>query len=503
MSNGSDLEMQSRADIRQDCEELLWLANDRVHRLSTLRSRHRKYLIPETSEMLLKQVTEMIRVYRDVSVELLSTMKQSKVGDIEEMISVHRRIADQLRSLQGVSAALCVAPDWQSPSFLHSQQSQAGMETGKITGTINDYKRDQHGIGLKYEQKYCFEYIDASLRLAPQVFVTASGMAAMTTILACLLKDETCTGPILIGKSSYFENIQLVQLYFPGRIIFVDEMDTAGILEAIAVHTPSALFLDTICNAITLAAPDCSALFPQIAKIVTAPLTIVLDTTGAGTSYQPLQDMPFWGKFLRLVAFESLLKYHQFGMDRVSGGVVWRSILSPVALFTHRKSLGTNLVDSSVLALPTPNRKRLDMRLHRHHRNATLIAVGLDQLNTEASQTALQQVVYPGLPSHPAYAWMKLRLFHGSAIVLVLKEQYRNTATYKKFLQIAVDEARKLGVDLVGGSSFGFSITRIYLTALHATGTAEPFLRVSVGTETVMEIEKITKAITRALEKLA
>lgn len=503
MNDGSELEQQSRSDIRQDCEELLWLANDRIYRLSALYSRHRKHLISGTSEMLLKQADEMIGAYRDISAELSSIIKFCDSNDLEGMMVHVRGIADRIRSLQGVSAALCVAPDWQSPSFLHSQQSQAGMETGKITGTINDYKRDQHGAGLKYEQKYCFEYIDSSPHLAPQVFITASGMAAMTTILACLLKDETCTGPILIGKSSYFENIQLVQLYFPGRVIFVDEMDTAGLLEMIAVHKPSVLFLDTICNAITLAAPDCSALFPGIAKIVTAPLTIVLDTTGTVTSYQPLHDLPLMSKFLRLVVFESLLKYHQFGMDRVSGGVVWRSILSPVTLFTHRKSLGTNLVDSSVLALPTPDRKRLDIRLHRHHRNATRIAVGLDQLNTETSKTALQQVVYPGLPSHPAYSWMKLRLFHGSTIVLVLKEQYRNTATYKKFLQCAVEEARKLSVDLVGGSSFGFSTTRVYLTALHATGTAEPFLRVSVGTETVMEIEKITKAIVRALEKLA
>ncbi len=452
--------------------------------------------------MLMKQASDMIAIYKAVAKELRSMMKNtySTIGDL---IAQKNRIADQVRSLQGISAALCVAPGWQSPSFLSSQQSQAGLETGSIKGTINDYKRDHHADALRYEKQFAKAYIDATLRFPPQAFLTSSGMAALTTIIAALLDDKTCTGPVLLGRSSYFENIELVQTHFPGRIIFIDELDTEAILVAIKDHAPSAIFLDTLCNAPTIAIPNVDELFPKIAAIISRPTTIVLDATGTSIFTQPLKGLPRFSASLRIVVFESMLKYHQFGMDRVSGGIMWRTGMSPLHLFNHRMHCGTNIADASAVSLPQPNRKLLHDRLLRHHRNATMIAKALDdRLRMSKKKIALESVVYPGLPSHPAYSWVQHQPFHGSFVILKLKEKYRTTERYKKFLQCAIDEARKQRVNLVGGSSFGLSTTRVYLTALHAIGTTEPFLRISAGTETVGEIEKIILAITRALEAL-
>ncbi len=495
---------QSFLDLRDDCAELLWIIEDRSERIAALRSKRQKHLLPETSKQLLEQETFLLTLYAKCETDLRALLNVQDDDRLHECLQVRDRVADTLRTFQGVSGALLASSGWQSPSFLAAKHSQAGLETGTITGTINDYKRDQHWDELRYEQAFVNEYIDSPLRLTPFAFVTASGMAAFTTIIATLLDDPTCSkGPVLIGASSYFENIQIARLYFSGRVVLVDEMDTEAIIEAIRVHKPSVLFLDTMCNAVTMAVPDLSSLIPRIVQTLEAPLTLVIDATGTSMTYQILKDVPLLNIKLHVIVFESLLKFHQYGMDRVSGGMMWRTAMSPFPLFGRRMHIGTNLVDASVLSLPWPNRSVLKKRLRRHHRNATMIATALDTHVRSDRRSALEKVVYPGLVNHPASSWMKDRDFHGAFLVLVLKERYRNTATHMKFLEYAVEEARNRGVELIAGSSFGLSKTRVYLTALRAVGTTEPFLRVSAGTETVIEVEKIISALTRALERLA
>ena len=498
-----DSVVQSFTDLRDDCAELLWIIEDRSERIAGLRSKRQKHLLPETSATLLEQEKSLLSVYVECENDLRALLNIHDEDRLPECLRIRDRVADALRSLQGISGALLAASGWQSPSFLAAKHSQAGLETGTITGTINDYKRDQHWDALRYEQAFVQEYIDSSLRLTPFAFVTASGMAAFTTIVATLLDDPTCKGPVLIGASSYFENIQVARLYFSDRVVLVDEMDTEAIIEAIRVHKPSVLFLDTMCNAITMAVPDLTTLIPRIVQVLEAPLTLVIDATGTSTTYQILKDVPLLNIKLHIIVFESLLKFHQYGMDRVSGGIMWRTALSPFPLFGRRMHIGTNLVDASVLSLPWPNRTVLEKRLRRHHRNTTMIAAALDAHARSDRRTALEKVVYPGLPNHPAYSWMKDRDFHGAFFVIVLKERYRKTAMHLKFLEYAVEEARNRGVELVAGSSFGLSKTRVYITALRATGTTEPFLRISAGTETVIEVEKIIPALIRALERLA
>ena len=75
-------------------------------------------------------------------------------------------------------------------------------------------------------------------------------------------------------------------------------------------------------------------------------------------------------------------------------------------------------------------------------------------------------------------------------------------ATYKKFLAAAIGEARRSGVSLVGGTSFGFDVTRAYLTALHATKVTKPFLRISVGTETSDQMPALARVLISAIESL-
>jgi len=55
---------------------------------------------------------------------------------------------------------------------------------------------------------------------------------------------------------------------------------------------------------------------------------------------------------------------------------------------------------------------------------------------------------------------------------------------------------------LLGGSSFGFDTTRIYLTA-EGADYGEPFVRIAAGTEHRLEVERVAEALTAAVRKVA
>jgi hypothetical protein len=62
----------------------------------------------------------------------------------------------------------------------------------------------------------------------------------------------------------------------------------------------------------------------------------------------------------------------------------------------------------------------------------------------------------------------------------------------------AFAEARRRGVSLIGGSSFGFDTTRLYLTAAR-THHGESFVRVAAGTEDRLAVEELGDVLASAL----
>ncbi len=410
---------------------------------------------------------------------------------------------EELRSLQGITATLLISTDWQSPSFLHALKSQAGIQEGKIVGTVNDYKRDENLDARAFEIAFAREYIDgATLRIGPSVYATSSGMAAFTTIIAFLQHHQKTDGPILVGGSSYFENKMMLKKAFSGRIYFFDEFDVDGFLKLVARHQPAVIFLDTLCNTEEVAVPHLSRLIPELAKCVKRHTFLVLDNSGMGPMYQPLNDFPFLSLKLHLIVFESLNKFYQFGMDRVTGGIIWTVGHACLGMQSMRTHLGTNIPDASAQALPEPNRMLLEARMQRIDRNVQHVAEALDAHIRSKTRSPFSRVTYPGLPCYKGYVWTKDLPFHGAFFVLNFKPRASIVAHAKQFIALAIEEAKKNDVELIAGTSFGFNITRVYLTALKANKIAKPFLRISVGTESPEEIEKLIKVFKRTIDRL-
>ncbi len=424
---------------------------------------------------------------RETALSVVVRLEEYVTAIIQELDNGSFDTADlsaRLRTLQGLVAAVCASLDWQSPSFLHSLNSEAGTQTGIVEGTISDYKRDHHFDAEEYERKFVRAYVDKLSPLPVHAFVTSSGMSAFTTLVVGLQMEGVLPGPIILGRSCYFENKMVLHKMFQGCITEVDEQNINEILEAVKTKQPAVIFLDSICNTETLAMPDLAKLLPALVSACSKNTYLVLDNSGLGPVCQPLRLMPILPSKLKLYVFESLNKHHQFGLDRVTGGIIWTQEIFSGWLQSARMHLGTNIPDASVLALPEPNRQLLDTRLALIERNALLVARALDEHIKALPNTSFLQAVCPG---------------RGASLVLKFKVDKNVVRLSKQFIDLAIKEARGSGIDLTAGTSFGLNTTRVYLTALYGTKVTSPFLRLSIGTESPADLEKLIEVFKRVI----
>jgi cystathionine beta-lyase/cystathionine gamma-synthase len=503
--------MQKEAvnDIRNDLIEILYLINDNIRKLKRFLADIRKakthisgptYQQTVISAECLLDTYVHQKNYTSRTITATDTMSPSAtlLSRSEEAV---QSLRDFLRTFQIQTAALITCTDWQSPSFSHTIHSQAGRQTNTIYATINDYKRDQHWDTHAYEQAFLKEYIDAFIKFPIQVCTTSSGMAAFTTILCYLLLEQKAKGPVLIGSSVYFENKALLRSAFGDRVIEVDENDTGGIIETIKTRRPCLIVFDSLANASTIAVPDLKKIIHFLVSFVRQDTYLVIDNTGLATQFQPFPLLAGIRTKLRVIMFESLNKYHEFGMDRVTGGIFWSSGGDTGKLFDYRIHLGTIMPDSAAVSLPTPNRELLDKRLMRITRNTSLIASTLQEWIDLHPHSPFASVIFPGLPNHPMYARTQSAPFHGGYCTIQFKPRYQKISVYKRFVKTVIRQAKNERADIVTGTSFGLNSTRIYLTALRSSPTT-PFVRIAVGTEHRIAIEKISRVLTASLSQM-
>lgn len=491
------VKQQTYRDLLLDFAELDYLYSTYTSKLEHISS---YYLIHNTSVSLKFLRNTASALQKEIS-QHLSQIRQYKMLKPEKMnlnnaIRDKQKLYSDLHHYVQIIAALITATDWQSPSFNHSKIPQAGRLTGQITGTINDYKRDQHPDEKYYEDAFIDQYINGFQKLLVKSYLTNSGMSAFTTILLYLQAEKKISGTILFGKSMYFECKELISKIWP-EFVEVDEHNTAEIIDKIKQHHPSVIFFDSLSNTKNTALPDLTTILSVIKKN-NYPCTIIIDNTGLSLTWQPFKHMLNPGK-ISLIVFESLNKYHQFGLDHVTAGIVWMYGKQSWKLYHYRAYGGLNITDFSTLALPQPNAVMLNQRLMRYQRNASFFASTLQEYITDNKLKKFSCINYANLKHHPSYQWSKNLPFHGSSCVIDFTPEHANIKTYKSFMKNILLMAKKDNVQIIAGTSFGLNTTRIYLTALRATTFAQPFLRISVGTETYQEMQAVTQVFKKVM----
>jgi cystathionine beta-lyase/cystathionine gamma-synthase len=314
-------------------------------------------------------------------------------------------------------------------------------------------------------------------------------MAAVTTVVAFLGRIGALAGPVVAGRSAYHETLDLLRAAVPAeRLHEVDESDTANLVRAIETRSPSAIVLDTLANAPGVAIPDVVAVADAVARA--APHAIlVLDNTGRSCTFRPFDLVR---ERARALVVESLTKYAQFGLDRVTGGIIVASSDDAVALDDLRERLGTNIPDASAASLPSPDRPRLERRLERIDRNATLLARRLADAIDGTGSRAVIGIEHPSLRADTA----SMR-FGGGWCTLRFRADRDEPLGHRRFVEVAVDHARRARVPLVVGASFGLDVTRIYPISSSADAMV-PFVRISAGIEHRSGIERLADTLVAA-----
>ena len=365
------------------------------------------------------------------------------INDEQSLLSCigkKREIFTSLREIVGIVGSIVVSTHWQSPEI--------GSFKGKIKATINDYSRDQHILGNAFEEKYRNELVPIPNIIPAFAYATSSGMAAMTTAALFILGETKEDSVIFLGKSCYFETKQLIHKMFGERVIEVDASDTHVLSETIRVYKPSAIFIDILGNEPNMTVIDSYVVIDCIKRVSKAHVYVVIDIS-ARTSLSLLVSSFIMPKNVSIIGVESLNKLFQFGLDRVTAGVVWGTGFKAMKLYDYRDHGGTICPDSTIATLPTPNKKMASLYMKRIRRN------------NEALGKSGPYVIH---------AWNRRYILHVMKI------------------------AKRSSIPLVHGTSFGLQTTRVYAVAMH-TLYEKPFIRISAGSETVWEIERLKKIL--------
>lgn len=275
----------------------------------------------------------------------------------------------------------------------------AGVEPDPTTGAVmtpiyqtSTFAQDDVGVHKGYEYSRSDNPTRTALQHALAVLEGgqfglsyASGLAAIDNVLRLVQPGQH----VLSGDDVYGGTYRLFQQVLAGYGIefsFVDTSDVTAVAGAIQPNT-QLIWLETPTNPM-LRLTDIAAV-AEIAHAHNAWLAV--DNTFAS----PILQRP-----LALGAdlvIHSTTKYIGGHSDVVGGAVV----LNDAAMYERLKFL-----QNAVGAVPGPmdcfltlrGIKTLALRMAQHCRNATQIAQFL------ADHTAVAQVIYPGLESHPQYA---------------------------------------------------------------------------------------------------
>jgi cystathionine beta-lyase/cystathionine gamma-synthase len=486
----------ARKELTDDITELIYISNsnlkiinNRIQKLNKISGLVSK----ESYNTALEAFTLLIKKYTDI----IENAKQTDLNDYNLLLKLKKGIFNRLRILQSQFSAAMIMLDYQSPSFGYSIHSEAGLQTGRIVGTINDYKRDGHIDEIEYEKKFVKEYIDAPFKSFIHSYMISSGMSAFTTILNFLTMEGKLNEKVMMGQSSYFQYKGLLMNMFKSRIIPFDETDTKKILTLFRQHKPSAIFIDSLSNAASIPVPNLRELIEYFDTECTKETYLIIDNTCLSFFCQPFMVTRKLKSKLHILIFESLMKYHHFGFDHACGGIIIAKGKDASKIFEYRKNLGTNIADFSVYSFPNPNKKILKIRLLRLQRNALVLSLHLKQFINN-NVTPVENIIYPAFSDHPSYKWTKNSQFPGSFFNFKFRKQYRSVTFYKKFIKNVILIGKKEGIEIIAGTSFGLNNTRISLTSLW-TNFGEPFIRIAPGNEDLFSIEKLKKVFTEAI----
>lgn len=373
---------------------------------------------------------------------------------------------------------------------IHGGQS-AEPSTGAVIPPIyacSTYAQSAPGVHQGYEYsrsgnptRTAYEAAVANLESGTAGFGFASGMAAIATVLELLSPGDhvIASNDLYGGTYRLFDAVR--QRSAGLSFSFIDMSDPSAIVDAIGDHTRM-IWVESPSNPL-LKLVDLAA----VAEISRAHnLIAVADNTFA----TPMIQQPLTAGFDIVV--HSATKYLNGHSDMVGGVAVVgpRTDLAESLAYLHNATGAISGPFDSFLALR--GLKTLALRMERHSHNAQRIAEFL------STHPRVDQVYYPGLPSHPQHALAtdQMRQFGGmiSATLHGTLESTRRMLSACRLFTLAESLG---GVESLIEHPAIMTHAAIPAKTRAALGISDQLIRLSVGIE---QVDDLIADLSQALE---
>ncbi|HQQ97786.1 MAG TPA: aminotransferase class I/II-fold pyridoxal phosphate-dependent enzyme [Cyclobacteriaceae bacterium] len=357
-------------------------------------------------------------------------------------------------------------PLYMTSSFVFDDAEQArALFADEIPGNI--YTRFSNPNNNELIQKLC------SLEGTEDGIATASGMAAMYSSMAALLKSGD---HVLASRSVFGSTHQILTVLFPRVGIshtYADLSESIESWEKKIQPNTRMIFLETPSN------PALDLMDLEALGILARKHNLILNVDNCfATPY--LQNPSRWGAHL---VTHSATKFID-GQGRVIGGAVLgtRELIKEIRFFARHTGPSMSPFNAWILS---KSLETLAVRMDRHCQNALEIAQYLEQ------HPAVAKVKYPFLPSHPQFALAKKQMKAGGGVVTF--EVKGGIDAGRKFLNQLrmISHSANLG-DTRTIATHPASTTHSKLTDLErkAVGIMPGLIRISVGLENINDIKR-------------
>ncbi len=366
-------------------------------------------------------------------------------------------------------------PIYQSSTFSFHDADEGAA---RFAGTDAGYTYTRLGNPTNRALEQCV----ARLEGGHDALATASGMAAITTVLLTLLEqgDHVVATDAVYGCTRVLLEQQLSK--FGIRSTWVPSEDLRAVSDAILPETKM-LYIETPANP-TLKLTDLAACSGLARR---AGILLVVDNTFSS----PVLQQPF--RFGADIVLHSMSKYLNGHCDVVAGIIVSGQAHLHDRLAAMLHSLG-GVIDPHQAWLVLRGIRTLAVRMQRAQENAGQLAAWL------SDHPRVAWVSYPGLPDHPQFDLMKRQMAGpGAMLCFGPRGGHSGAMSVINSLQLATRAVSLGGIETLVEHPASMTHAGMPREEREAAGIRDDLVRLSVGIEA---LEDLKSDLAQALERI-
>jgi O-succinylhomoserine sulfhydrylase len=354
-------------------------------------------------------------------------------------------------------------PIFMTSSFVFESAEQArAMFAEEIPGNI--YTRFSNPNTDEFVRKM------AALEHLEDGFATASGMSAIFTSMAALLKSGD---HVVCARSVFGSTHQILTQIFPRwgiEFTYVDIADQYNWAKAFKPNTKM-LFLETPSN------PALDIIDLEHAGRICKQANVLLNVDNCFCT--PVLQKP--ADFGADIVIHSATKYID-GQGRALGGVILarKDLMKEIRFFARHTGPALSPFNAWLFS---KSLETLEIRMLRHSENALRIA------ETLQGHAELEKVIYPFLPDHPGYALAKKQMTHGGGIVtLIVKGGIDRGRKFLDSLEMLSHTANLGDTRTIATHPASTTHSKLSDAERAAVGILPGMVRISVGIENADDV---------------